>query len=89
MCGHSRLDKIRNEVLRSKGGVTSIEDKMIEASCRWFVHIRRRSMDALQFEGIEVDLASRMSWNKMIRYDLRTLRLTEDMTQDRRLWKSS
>ncbi|XP_019258913.1 PREDICTED: uncharacterized protein LOC109237106 [Nicotiana attenuata] len=28
MCGHTRLDKIRNEVIRDKVGVASIEDKM-------------------------------------------------------------
>ena len=28
------------------------------------------------------------SWSEIIRYDLKTLRLMEDMTQDRRLWKS-
>ena len=27
------------------------------------------------------------SWNEVIRYDLRTLELMEDMTQDRRLWR--
>jgi len=28
MCGHTRLDKIRNEVIRGKIQVASIEDKM-------------------------------------------------------------
>ena len=46
MCGHTRLEKIRNEVIRSKIGVAAIEDKMREARLRWFGHIRRRPMDA-------------------------------------------
>ena len=46
MCGHTRLDKIRNEVIRSKIGVAAIEDKMRYARLRWFGHIRRRPMDA-------------------------------------------
>ena len=29
-CGHTRLDKVRNEVIRGKIGVTSIEDKIRE-----------------------------------------------------------
>jgi len=45
MCGHTRFDKIRNEVIRSKTGVATIEDTMREARLRWFGHIRR-SMDA-------------------------------------------
>ena len=28
VCGHTRLNKIRNEVIRGKIGVASIEDKM-------------------------------------------------------------
>ena len=28
ICGHTRLDRIRNEVIRGKIGVASIEDKM-------------------------------------------------------------
>jgi len=36
MCGHTRLDKIRNKVIRGKTQVVSIEDKMREARLRWF-----------------------------------------------------
>jgi len=34
ICGHTRLDKIRNEVIRGKIGVTSIEEKIREARLR-------------------------------------------------------
>jgi len=34
LCGHMRLDKIRNEVIRRKIGVASIEDKIREARLR-------------------------------------------------------
>ena len=34
ICGHTRLDKIRNEVIRGKIGVASIEDKMREVRLR-------------------------------------------------------
>jgi len=40
ICAHMRLDKIRNEVIRSKTGVASTEDKLREARLRWFGHIR-------------------------------------------------
>jgi len=46
ICGHTRLDKIRNEVIRRKTGVASIEDKLREARLRWFGHIRRRNTNA-------------------------------------------
>ncbi|XP_070014029.1 uncharacterized protein [Nicotiana sylvestris] len=46
MCGHTRMDKIRNEDIREKVGVAPMEDKMREARLRWFEHIQRRSIDA-------------------------------------------
>jgi len=46
MCDHTRLYKIRNEVIRSKIGVASIVDKTREVGLRWFRHIRRTPMDA-------------------------------------------
>jgi len=46
ICGYTRLDKISNEIIRGKLGVTSIEDKIREVRFRWFVHIRKRVMDA-------------------------------------------
>ena len=44
--GHTRLDKIRNEVIRDKIGVASIKDKMRESRLGWYGHIRRRPRDA-------------------------------------------
>ncbi|XP_060189176.1 uncharacterized protein LOC132618126 isoform X2 [Lycium barbarum] len=46
MCGHTRSDRIRNEDIRDKVGVASVEDKMREARLRWFGHMKRRDTDA-------------------------------------------
>ena len=46
MCGYTRLDRIRNECIRQKLGVVSIEEKLREDRLRWFGHISRRSRDA-------------------------------------------
>jgi len=46
ICGHMRLDNIRNKVIRGKIGVAFIEDKIRDARLRWFEHIRRRPRDA-------------------------------------------
>jgi len=39
MCGNTRRDKVRNEDMRTKIGVTSIEEKMGEHRLRWFDHV--------------------------------------------------
>ncbi|KAG5597751.1 hypothetical protein H5410_038983 [Solanum commersonii] len=71
MCGHTRRDKIRNEVIREKVGVASVVDKLREARLRWFGHMKRRCEDA-----------------PVRRQDLAQLHITEDMTLDRKEWRS-
>ena len=96
ICGYTRLGTIRNEVIGGKIGVTSIKDKIREARLRWFGHIRRRSRDGplRRCETIECPDYRRSrgrpkkSWSEVVRHDLKTLGLVEDMTQDRRLWRS-
>ena len=41
MCGHTKMDKIRNESIREKVRVASIEDKLRETRLRWYGHVLR------------------------------------------------
>ena len=45
MCGHTRVDRIRNEVIRDIFNVDPIKDKMRETRLKWFSHVKRRSVD--------------------------------------------
>ncbi|PHT79870.1 hypothetical protein T459_17922 [Capsicum annuum] len=51
LCGFTRADRIRNEIIREKVRVVSVEDKMWEVRLRWFAHVIRRGSDA-QFVGV-------------------------------------
>jgi len=42
MCGFTRLDGIRNGVIRSLAEVAPIEEKLRETRLRWFGHVKRR-----------------------------------------------
>ncbi|KAG5632518.1 hypothetical protein H5410_004235 [Solanum commersonii] len=96
MCGHTRSDKIRNEVIREKVGVASVVDKLREARLRWFGHVKRRCTDALvrRCEGLVVEGTRRgrgrhkKYWREVIRQDLAQLHLIEDMTLDKKEWRS-
>nr|XP_009774545.1 PREDICTED: uncharacterized protein LOC104224560 [Nicotiana sylvestris] len=46
MCGCTRRDRIKNEAIRDRVRVASVEDKMWESRLRWFRHVKRRSIDA-------------------------------------------
>ncbi|KAG5581780.1 hypothetical protein H5410_052407, partial [Solanum commersonii] len=84
MCGHTRSDKIRNEVIREKVGVASVVDKLREARLRWFGHVKRRGADALRRGRGR----PKKYWGEVIRQDLAQLHLTEDMNLDRKEWRS-
>jgi len=45
-CGNTRRDKVRNENIRTKIGIASIEEKIRENRLRSFGHVRRRPTNA-------------------------------------------
>ncbi|KAM3394643.1 hypothetical protein P3S68_003646 [Capsicum galapagoense] len=95
MCGLTRGDRVRNETIREKVGVTSVKCKMRKARLRWFGHVKRRGMDApvRRCERLALDGFRRgrgrpkKYWGEVIRRDMEQLQLTEDMTLDRKVWK--
>ncbi|XP_070031733.1 uncharacterized protein [Nicotiana tomentosiformis] len=93
ICGHTRLDRIRNEVIRDKVCVAPIDDKMREARLRWFGHVRRRSTydpvrrcERLTLEDLRRGRGRlKKKWGEVIMQDMTQLQLTEDMTLDRKM----
>jgi len=45
MCGKTRCDKIRNDNIRERVGVSPVVEKMVENRIRWFGHGERRPVD--------------------------------------------
>jgi len=96
MFSHTRMDKIRNEVIREKVGVAPIKHKMRETRLKWFGHVKRRSEDVPVRRCERLTLAEcrrgrgrpKKNWKEMIRGDLKSLGITEDMVQDKSLWRS-
>jgi hypothetical protein len=52
MYGHTRKDRIRNEVICDRVGVAPIDKKLVQHRLRWFGHIRRRPPKAPVSSGI-------------------------------------
>ncbi|XP_070008736.1 uncharacterized protein [Nicotiana sylvestris] len=97
MCGHTRIDKIRNEDIRRKVGVAPVDDKMREARLKWFGHMQRRSIDAPVRRCERLDVVGtrrgrgrpKKYWGEVIRQDMVRLQISEDMTLDRKAWRTS
>ncbi|XP_070015342.1 uncharacterized protein [Nicotiana sylvestris] len=97
MCGHTKLNKIRNDDIRVKVGVVPMEDKMREARLRWFGHMKRRSLDApvrrcerLALTGMRRGRRRPKKYlGEVIRRDMVRMQISEDMVFDRKLWRSS
>ncbi|XP_070029325.1 uncharacterized protein [Nicotiana sylvestris] len=97
MCGHIRIDKIRNEDIRRNVGVAPVDDKMREARLRWFGHVQRRSIDApvRRCERLAVVGTRRgrrrpkKYWGEVIRQDMVRLQISEDVALDRKACRTS
>jgi len=74
-----------------------MDAKMREARLRWFGHVRRRSPDApvRRCERLAVVGTRRgrgrpkKYWGEVIRQYMARLKIFEDMTLDRKIWRSS
>jgi len=93
----TRLDRIRNVVIRQRIEVAPLEDKLREAKLRWFGHVKRRSVSALVRRWEAFDLLQcrrgrgrlKTSWNAVIRSAMKSLELTEDMAKDRNMHRAT
>lgn len=55
MCSFTRLDKIRNEVIREKVQVTTMQEKMVEGRLRWFrTYHMSTNTPVKRFERIDI-----------------------------------
>ena len=95
MCGKTRMDKVKNEDIRSLVGVAPIEDKMGENCLRWFGHIGRRPLDVLvrRVEKIDIEQGKKlrgrpkMTCMEVVKKDMKLLELEERMAADRNDWR--
>ncbi|PHU02833.1 ATP-citrate synthase alpha chain protein 2 [Capsicum chinense] len=97
MCGLTRGDRVRNEIIWDKVGVALVENKMREGRLRWFGPVMRRGTDSpvRRCERLTLDGFRRRRgrpkkyWREVIRHDMEQLQLTEDMTLDRKVTEST
>jgi hypothetical protein len=52
ICDHIRRDRIRNDDIREKLGVTPVEEKLVQYRLRWFGHKQRMPAEASIHNGV-------------------------------------
>jgi hypothetical protein len=52
ICGHIRRDRVQNDEIRERLGVTPVEEKLMQHCLRWFWYIQQRPVEATIHNGI-------------------------------------
>ena len=95
ICGHIRRDRVWNDDIRERLGVTLIEEKLIQHRLRWFGYIQRRPEDAPVRSGIikHAEKVKRgrerpnLTWKESVKRDLKDWNIAKELTIDRREWR--
>ena len=90
-CGHTRRDRVRNEVIRDRVGVAPIEEKLTQHRLRWFGHVQRRPPEAPVRNGVleRVDNVKRgrcrpkLTWDESVKRDLKDWNISKEIASDR------
>jgi hypothetical protein len=77
--GHTRSDRVRNDNIQDRVGVTPIEKKLIQHRLRWSRHVQRRSPDTpmhsevlKRTDNVKSDKCRpKLTWNESVKRDLK------------------
>ncbi|KAG2651069.1 hypothetical protein PVAP13_1NG174019 [Panicum virgatum] len=94
-CGHTRRDRVRNEIIRDRVGVAPIEEKLTQHRLRWFGHVQRRPAEAPVRNGVleRVDNVKRgrgrpkLTWDESVKRDLKDWNICKEIVLDRSVWR--
>jgi len=94
-CRHTRRDRVRNEVIRERIGVASINEKLTQHQLRWFGDVQRRPSEAPVRSGVlkRGDKVKRgrgrpkLTWDESVKRDLKDWDISEEVALDRSVWR--
>lgn len=97
ICGHTRMDRVRNDDIRDRLGVAPIEEKLVQHRLRWFGHVQRRPPEAPVHCGVLAqDFHVRrgrgrpkLTWGEAIKRDLKSWDIPRDLCLDRNAWRAA
>jgi predicted ArsR family transcriptional regulator len=92
ICGNTRRDRVRNDDIRERLGVTPVEKKLVQHRLRWFGHIQRRPLEALVRSGVIRRSSNEkrgrgranLTWEESVKRDLKDWCIIKELVLDRR-----
>ncbi|KAL7677807.1 hypothetical protein ACOME3_004040 [Neoechinorhynchus agilis] len=92
--GLTLRDHIRNKDVRTKYGVTPIQNKLQEAHLRFYGHVLRADDDTIIKTSIGIQIQGRCSkgrpkqrWMEALHQNLKAANVHPDMAHDRGKWR--
>jgi hypothetical protein len=97
ICGHTRLDRMRNDDIHDRLGVAQIKEKRTQHRLRWFGHVHWRPLEASVHRGIirRDNNVKRgrgrpnLTWEDAIKRDLKEWNIPMELCLDRSAWKEA
>ena len=79
ICGHTRMDWVRNDDIRDRLEVAPIEEKLVQHRLRWFVHVQMRPPETPVHCGVLSQANNmrrgrgrpKLTWGEVIKRDLK------------------
>jgi hypothetical protein len=95
ICGHTRRERVRNDDIHERLGVTTVEENLVQHCLRWFGHMQQRPAEAPIHNVVIRRTGNRkrgrgpsnMTWEESVKRDLKNWCITKELTLDRREWK--
>jgi hypothetical protein len=92
--GVTRMDRIRNEIIRGKIKATEISKKMQERRLQWYGHVERRGENyvgkkvaRIEVKGKRAKGRPKKRWKNCVNEDLREKQLPGNEVHKRTDWK--
>ncbi|KAG2599534.1 hypothetical protein PVAP13_5KG428814 [Panicum virgatum] len=97
ICGHTRMDRVRNDDIRDRLELEPIEENLIQHRLGWFGHVQRRPPEAPVYSGILKHDGNmrrgrgrpKLTWEEIIRRDLKDWSIPRDLSLDMSAWKAA
>jgi hypothetical protein len=92
ICGHIRRDRVRNDDIRERLGMTPVEKKLVQHRLRWFGHMQRRPAEAPIRNRVIRRTGNNkrgrgqpnLTWEESVKRGLKDWRITKELALDRR-----